>query len=86
MFKARNMRVLLVVSALFLLFSSVNMVPARSFFGDIVKKESEKYECLILFFNCVTDEDCRSYTDYNCNSKLKGVFIFISNLQLLLVI
>ena len=76
MFNARNMRVLLVVSvALFLLFSSVNMVPARSFLEDIVNhSKRQKEQCPFFGPICFSNEDCILYEDYNCNGKLTVVF------------
>ena len=75
MFNARNMRVLSVVSvALFLLFSSVNMVPARSFLGDIINhSKRQKQECPFVGPICFTNDDC-IYDDVNCNCKLTVVF------------
>ena len=71
MFNARNMRVLLVVTvALFLLFSSVNMVPARSFLRDIVNSKRQMLECPPRGFPCIADFDCYYFhQDYDCNGK-----------------
>ena len=89
MFNARNMRALLVVSvALFLLLSSVNMLPARSFLEDIINNSKrQKKECPNLKLRCYTEYDCLYFHgDYDCNGKLKVFFILISNLLLLFVI
>ena len=64
MFKANNMRVLLVVSvALFVFISSVNMVPARSFLGEIKKRfkrqiTADDEYCFDLFRPCLGFIDC----------------------------
>ena len=76
MFNARNMRVFLIVSvALYLLFSSANMAPARSFLGDIVNHSKRQMQmCPILFSDvCWEHKDCIS-EEFNCNCKLKGFF------------
>ena len=68
MFKSKNMRVVLVVSVtMFLLCSSVNMLPARSFLEsitDISKRQDGNCPSQI---SCTTDADCIG--QYSCQSK-----------------
>ena len=74
MFKA-NVRILLVIAVvLFVLCSSVNLVPARSFLESITdnsKRQIISGWCPFEYFPCVTDDDCLPYQQkYNCNCKL----------------
>ena len=68
MFKTSKMRVLLLVSvALFALFSSVNMFPARTFLESIIDKR--QIECPFEEQLCESDLDCINLP--YCPSKLK---------------
>ena len=83
MLKTNNMRVLLVVSVvLFVLFSSVNMVPARSFLGEIQKRvkrqgnlNAELDFCFGIARSCIEITDCYYYhpddPESRCLSKTK---------------
>ena len=75
MFKTSKMRVLLIVSvALFALFSSVNMFPARNFLEAITDNSKRQGgRCPILeFLPCKTDDDCLAYDSmgYRCRGKI----------------
>ena len=72
MLKPNNMSVLLVVSvALFLLCSSVNMLPARSFLESITdnSKRQGGLTCPFQGVFCTTDLDCINAVQYTCRSK-----------------
>lgn len=70
------MRVLLLVSvALFALFLSVNMLPARSFLEAITENSKRQGggKCPIgQFLPCTTDNDCLAYASYGyrCTGKI----------------
>ena len=69
MFKSRNMRVLLVVSvAMFLLCSSVNMFPARSFLESITDNSKRQDGTCPSQLSCTSDADCIN-SQYSCQSK-----------------
>ena len=83
MFKANNMRVLLVVSVtMFLLCSSVNMVPARSFLDSItdISKRQGGLTCPYKSISCTSDLDCINAVEYTCRSKF--LLIINSHLEL----
>lgn len=70
MFKADNMRVLLVISmVLYLLCSSVNMVLARSFLDAITNNYKRQIECPFTQQSCESDSECANLP--LCPSKLK---------------
>ena len=65
MFNANNLRALLVVSVvLFLLCSSVNMVPARSFLDEV--KTYSKRQSLDYFFCYASQIECESEMGSDC--------------------
>ena len=74
MFRANNMRVLLVIAVvLIVLCSSVNMVPARSFLENIINsyKRQDLQECTMYIHPCENDYDCVRYVGTNCNCKFE---------------
>lgn len=75
MFKANNRKVLLAVSVvLFLLCSSVNLVPVRSFLESITYNSNFCFK----YYPCEGDSDCYELGIYECNSKL--IFSIFINL------
>ena len=85
MFKGNNMRVLLVVSVvLFVLCSSVNMVPARSFLDDIKrysKRQGNLPECNDPNFLCSNGSHtilCGFPNPESCDFYLFGLYHNIS--------
>ena len=69
MFKASSIRILLAISVvLFLLCSSVNMFPARSFLDAIINSKRQ-IECPFIQQLCESDLDCINLP--YCPSKLK---------------
>lgn len=70
MLKANNMRALLIVSvALFALFSSANMFPARTFLESITDNSKRQIVCPFEEQLCESDLDCINLP--YCPSKLK---------------
>ena len=87
-----KMRILLVVSfAIFVLCSSVNMVPERSFLESIksikdvrdkTKRQDEQY-CLDLFQFCIDSIGCLVIAGEECfsktNNQILAYFILLNN-------
>ena len=73
MFKARNMRVMVISVVLIVLCSSVNMIPARSFLENIINnyKRQNLEECSMDYRPCQNDNDCLEYVGTNCNCKFE---------------
>ena len=80
MFKAINMKVLLIVSlALFVFCSSVNMLPARSFLESITDNSKRQIgTCPYKKIPCQDDSDCINQETFSC----RGKFQVLSHLEL----
>ena len=80
MFKANNMRVILVLSvALFVLCSSVNMVPARSFLDDIKRYSKRQGKPLCSYYECESNNFvCFVYLAQSPELCRRGMYRFVS--------